>query len=205
MIGHHHSRDYIGALEAERRAGRRDFHPLVQSALHGDAAAWNSIVRRFTRRLSGVVRSHRVGAADVDDIVQTTFIRLYENIDSLRDPDALPAWLETTARRETLKTLRAAARERPLEDDVVESLPAPPVVDERVAEEVGAELRRAIEQLPERQRRVLQLLDAPDAPSYEEISQRLRMPVGSIGPTRGRALERLRRDQRLAAAAMDCE
>ena len=209
MSGLHHNRDYVAAVDAERRsaasarrrAGSVELEALVRAAARGEEAAWSSLVGRFTRRLTRLVQSYRVPAQDAEDVVQTTFVRLYDHIDSLRDPKALPGWLDTTARREALKCIRAARRECPLDGGVLENLPAPHELDERPSEALDAELDQAIERLPERQRALLRLLDSNEALSYEEISSRLEMPIGSIGPTRGRALTRLRADGRLVAVA----
>src|SRR3954447_159649 len=127
----HHQPAYVAALDAERRARARSSRPsselerLVWAAAQGDESAWSLLVSRFRSRLTRIVRSHRVPPQDVDDVVQTTFIRLYENLGNLREPNALPGWLETTARRETVRSIRAMLRERPLEVNQLEDLPAP--------------------------------------------------------------------------------
>src|SRR4051794_22696199 len=101
---HHHQRAYVAALDSERRAQAQaartgnDLDRLVRAAANGEQSAWNTIVSRFTRRLTRLVQSHRVPAHDVEDVVQITFIKLYENLGNLRDPNALPGWLDTTAR-----------------------------------------------------------------------------------------------------------
>ena len=198
---HHQNREYVRALDDERRARTGDLEPLVRAAKRGDESAWHAIVQRFTRRLSRVVRSGRVPAADVDDIVQTTFVSLYENLDSVRDANALPGWLATTARREMLRTRGRAAREVPLDVDTLEHVAEPAACDEPPSAELIAAFESALEQLPERQRELMRLLSSTAEPSYEEISRRLPIPIGSIGPTRGRAVDRLRRDPELAAVA----
>lgn len=212
MIGtHHHNRGYVAALDAERsakaakRAENHDLENLVRAAASGEHEAWSSIVRRFTQRLSRVARAHRIGATEVEDVVQTTFVRLYEQIDTLRDPNALPAWLDTTARRESLRHLRRAGRERPLDAGIVENLPARPQPEaEIVKPELSAALHAAVGRLSERQRNVIELLFKDESLNYEEISDLLDMPIGSIGPTRGRALARLHEEgTRLAGLAAE--
>src|ERR1700761_830445 len=99
MLAHHHARAYVSAVDAERRGD--DLERLVRQAAEGEHEAWDTLVRRFTRRLTRVARAHRVASADVEDIVQITFVRLHEQIGNLRDPNALPYWLDTTARRES--------------------------------------------------------------------------------------------------------
>ena len=208
---HHHQPDYVAALDTERRASASaraarpresgDLARLVRAAARGEEAAWSAIVARFTRPLSRIVQAQRVPAADVDDVVQVTFVRLHQHIGTLREPAALPGWLATTARREAVRSLSRLRREWPLDADVVEAIAAPAGSDLPPAARLSAELAHAIDRLPELQRELLWLLSSDPAPSYAEISRTLAMPVGSIGPTRGRAVRRLRRDRRLAAAA----
>src|SRR4051794_39215779 len=117
---HHHARTYVSVVEAERRAARRqlggatDLERLVHDAVGGDESAWAVIVRRFTRRLTSLARAYRVGSQDVEDIVQATWVHLFEDIHRLRDPNALSGWLDTTARRESIRRRRESAREDPL-------------------------------------------------------------------------------------------
>jgi RNA polymerase sigma factor (sigma-70 family) len=197
---HHHVGAFIHAVGDARSDGARDLERLVEAAAGGHEAAWRAIVARFVHRLGRIAQTYRLPANDVDDIVQATFVRLYENLGTLRDPRALSPWLETTARREALKRLRAGARECPLPEDIERSLQAVATVDEYADEDLAIKLRRAIDRLPRRQRELMRLFDSPDDLSYEEISRRLAMPVGSIGPTRARALANLRDDQELLAA-----
>jgi RNA polymerase sigma factor (sigma-70 family) len=165
----------------------------VRLARMGDPEAWAEIVRRFEDILRAVVRGHRLSSADAADVIQTTWLRLAENLDRLHDPSRVGAWLATTARRECLRTLRKLSRERP-----AENLPEPPhggvaPVDRRLLQaERDAALWAAFARLSPRDQRLLRMLVADPQPSYEEIGKALAMPTGSIGPTRGRALQRLR-------------
>ncbi len=174
---------------------------LVSAAARGDQSAWAELVARFRTHLTRLVRAQRVPAHDVEDVVQITFIRCYENLGNLRDPDALPGWLDTTARRETLRTIQVMLRERPVEAGEFAELPAPDEPVERDEAALRAEVERAIRELPERQRTLMEALR--EELSYEEISARHGMPIGSIGPTRGRALERLRGDAALREVAQE--
>jgi RNA polymerase sigma factor (sigma-70 family) len=201
---HHQTREYVRAFDDERRARAGDLEPLVRAAARGDESAWSTIVERFTRRLNRVVRSGRIPAADVDDIVQTTFVRLYEHLDSVRDANALPGWLATTARREMFRKLSRTTREVPFEIDAAEGFAAPVAYDDGPSETLLTTFQDALDRLPEHQRALLRLLSSDEDLSYEEISQRLAIPIGSIGPTRGRAIDRLRTDPELAAVAA-CE
>jgi DNA-directed RNA polymerase specialized sigma24 family protein len=113
----------------------------------------------------------------------------------VREPAAIGAWLETTARRECLQVIRSAQRERPTDADLDDGNAVPAVDETRLVEAERAHaLRGAVERLPNRQRRLMMLLLAEAAPGYTEIARALDMPIGSIGPTRGRALSSLRRD-----------
>ena len=174
---------------------------LVTAASRGDDSAWAELVARFNSHLTWVARSQRVPAHDVEDIVQVTFIRLYENLGSLRDVNALPGWLDTTARRETLRSIQKMLRERPLDAEALAELPSPEEPAEDTDELLKAELQRAIAELPQRQRILMEALS--QELGYDEISERFDMPIGSIGPTRGRAMERLRDDRSLRAAWQD--
>jgi RNA polymerase sigma factor (sigma-70 family) len=192
--------------KADRLAARRrlprdpgEVERLVIAASAGDTAAWSSLVNRFAARLRAVVRGHRLAAQDAEDVVQTTWLRLLEHIDRVREPFAVGAWLETTARRESLRVLRASQRERPTESERLDFEPVAPVAERRlVASDDRVALARAMTALAPRDRQLLSTLFADPAPSYEEISRTLGIPIGSIGPTRGRILARLRRDPALA-------
>lgn len=166
---------------------------LLQLAAAGDRAAWGALVDRYERLLWGIARSHRLDQSSAADVVQTTWMRLVEHIDTLRNPDALAGWLATTARNECLRMLRHQSRQVPTEDDRIPSDTVPPVDDARLLEqERDVELWHAFATLSARCQSLLRLLTTEPAPSYEEIGAALGMAVGSIGPTRGRCLESLR-------------
>jgi RNA polymerase sigma factor (sigma-70 family) len=173
---------------------------LVNAARAGDARAWDEIVKRFGGTLRAVTRGFRLNPADAEDVIQTTWLRLLRSIDRIEDPGALKAWLVTTARRESLRSLQGRTREVPSEQPILEQVPDPVLPDERLVEdERRRAVRTAIEDLPAKARALLQLLlNRPDY-SYEEVSAKLGMPIGSIGPTRGRLLAGLRRHPALLA------
>jgi RNA polymerase sigma factor (sigma-70 family) len=165
----------------------------VRLAAQGDGQAWSEIVAEFEGLLWAVARTHRLCHADQADVVQTTWLRFAENLDRLREPARLGAWLATTARRECLRILRASARELP--DAEPPELPAGeprPIEGALIEAERDAALRSALRRLSARDQALLLMLVADSAPSYEQIGAALGMPIGSIGPTRGRALARLR-------------
>lgn len=167
---------------------------LVSRAADGDQVAWDQLVADLTGLLWAVARGNGLDGADAADVVQTTWLRLAENLHRLRDPERVSAWLVTTARRESLRTLRGAQRDVPVG---VEVLGADCAVGDDLAEpllqaEQGARLWGAFSTLPTLCRSLLRVLLADPAPSYAEVSAALDMPVGSIGPRRQRCLERLR-------------
>jgi RNA polymerase sigma factor (sigma-70 family) len=170
---------------------------LFRRAEAGDRDAWNAIVDRYTKLLWSVARAHRLGDADAADVVQTTWLRLVEHFGRVEDPECLPGWLATTARRECLRTLRRSGRELvgDREDalqEVVDDQAAP--VDARLlTEERDIALWGCFQRLSERCQRLLRILMATPPPDYRTVSVALGVPVGSIGPTRGRCLDQLRR------------
>ena len=188
--------------QQERRTPRTGAKArLVDDAARGDQAAWNELVARYSGLLWAIARAHRLTGGDAADVVQTTWLRLIEHLPAIRNPEGVGAWLATTARRECLRTLRHSVRCRPLAD--MDAVLAPDLQrpDERLLlQERDAGVRRAFERLPASDQALLRLLTADPAPSYQEISAALEMPIGSIGPTRGRALERLRRELHAAGA-----
>jgi len=173
---------------------------LMQRASEGDQAAWNAIVERFSGLVWSVARAHRLSQPEAADVTQTTWLRLVENLDRINDPDRLGGWLATTARRECLRHIRLRGREVMVEDDTYFEAPAAETAESMliVAERDGA-LRRGFARLSERCQALLRLLAAPEPPSYDEISAALEMPIGAIGPTRARCLDKLRRTPELAA------
>jgi RNA polymerase sigma factor (sigma-70 family) len=167
---------------------------LVRLAASGERAAWESLVERYEGLLWGVARSHRLDAASASDVVQTTWLKLLEHVDELRNPDALSGWLATTARNECLRVLRHQARTIPTEDDRIPEDSMPSNLDAQLLErERDAALWRAFATLSARCQTLLRMLASDPAPTYDDVSAALGMPIGSIGPTRGRCLETLRR------------
>lgn len=157
---------------------------LVTRASTGDNDAWRELVDRHTPVVWAVIRAHRLRGADAADVMQNTWVALTENLDRLRRPDRLPAWLTTTARRECLRVLAAGSREVPLED--VEPLP---VFENDGEQEVWAALSR----LPRRCRELLSLLVHAPELTYVQLSRALGLKVSSLDRTKGRCLDQLRR------------
>ncbi len=166
---------------------------LVRRAGGGEQEAWNAIVDRFENLLWSVGRAHRLGTGDAADVVQTTWLRLLENLHRIEDPERLAGWLVTTARRESLRLLRRAGRE--VLDDTMLDLAdesAPGVDAALLEQERDAALWEFFSLLPERCQRLLRILMAAESAAYAEIAAAMDMPIGAIGPTRMRCLDKLR-------------
>jgi RNA polymerase sigma factor (sigma-70 family) len=175
---------------------------LVERAAGGDELAWGALVDEFGDLVRAVARAHRLGDADVADVAQTTWLRLFEHLGRLHEPARVGAWLATTARRESLRVLRRRAQQVPTAEPPERADDRPGQDAWVVAAERDAVLRTALGRLAARDQQLLRLLVAEPAPSYAEISERLDMPIGSIGPTRGRCLQRLAREaERLGLTA----
>ena len=167
---------------------------LVRRAASGDAEAWSVLVSRFAGLVWSIARAHGLKPSQSADVSQTTWLRFAEHLDRLREPERAGSWLATTARREAAKVSRDGRREMMLDpwEDVqpidYEALPE----DALLAQERQLQVQRAVALLPERCRDLLLALAADEPLPYSELSIWLDMPLGSIGPTRGRCLRHLR-------------
>jgi RNA polymerase sigma factor (sigma-70 family) len=166
---------------------------LMRAAAAGDQTAWNELVERFQGLVWATARAHRLSHADAADVAQTTWLRLVEHLDRIRDPERLGGWLATTARNESLRLIRLGGRELSSDEaDVFESPGGDAPELALLTEERDTALWRAFRKLSEQCQTLLRLLVSQDEPSYEDVSAALDMPVGAIGPTRMRCLEKLR-------------
>jgi RNA polymerase sigma factor (sigma-70 family) len=170
---------------------------LVRHAAEGHRWAWEGLVAQYSRLIWAMTRDFKLPENDAADVVQVTWLRLLEHIDRIEHPDRIGSWLATTARHECLRHLAAGRRVLLVHDDddaMVDPVFHQPEVDERLlADERAQAVREALSMLPSRWQRLVELLLMSDPPiSYLEISDQLGLPIGSIGPTRGRCLERLR-------------
>ena len=176
--------------------GTLDVAELVRRAARGDRSAWERLVDQFSRLIWAMTRDFKLAETDAADVVQATWLRLLEHIDRIEYPERIGSWLATTARHECLRHLAAGKRVMVVQDDhdaFSEAVSHQPDVDERLlAEERAQAVRDALSTLPTRSQRLLEMLMADPPISYTEISDQLGVPIGSIGPTRGRCLERLR-------------
>ena len=181
----------------------RSITDLVTRARHGDQRAWDDLVERYAPLVWAICRRYQLGRADAEDVHQIIWLQLVSRLGKIRDPAALPGWLATTTRRECVRVLRAARGPRaaePVPD--TETIPdeqALTAEQELLAAERHAALREALGRLPlSYQRLIGKLIEDPPL-TYAQISAALNIPVGSIGPLRGRCLDQLRRDPAIAA------
>lgn len=180
-------------------AGDQSLAALVGAASAGDAQAWDELVERYASLVVAVCRRFRLTDADLHDVSQTVWLRLVEHLPDLREPRALPGWLVTTAKRECLRVI-GLSRGQVLVDEPPEPRGAGDDADaDLLAAERRSALREAFADLPRAWRELMALLLVDPPLPYAEISRRLGMPIGSIGPTRARCIERLRAAAPLAA------
>jgi len=182
------------AATPEREAAALDVARLVQRAAEGDRWAWERLVDQYSRLIWAMTRDFKLVESDANDVAQATWLRLLEHIDRLENPARIASWLAVTARRECLRTLAARKKFVLVRDDAdLGDVAHEPEIDERLlANERAQAVREALSRLPWHWQRLVELLMADPPASYAEISDQLGLPVGSIGPTRGRCLERLR-------------
>lgn len=185
--------------DAEELVGRsRDgddeaWAEVVERVVAGDGDVWSALVDRYASLVWAVARGFRLADADAADVHQTVWLRLGEHVERIREPGRLPGWLSTTTRNECLRLVRRQGRELP--DDEPDEAPTEPVVgpEELVLDdERDAAVWRAFAGLSARCRQLLRLLVIDPDLGYAEVAEVMGMPVGSLGPTRSRCLDRLR-------------
>ena len=180
---------------------------LVARVGDGDQEAWNEIVERYSPLVWSICLRYQLNREDIDDVNQNVWLLLVEHIGSLREAAALPGWLATTTKHEALRVLRAARRRDyaglPPEDQMPLDPTDTTVEQELIVAERNVALRLAFAELPHRCHELLSLLMCDPPPAYAHISATLGIPVGSIGPTRSRCLDRLRRSPHLVGVLGD--
>ncbi len=179
----------------EQEPGAHNVARLVRRAADGDLQAWERLVDQYARLIWSITGEFKLAESDAADVTQTTWLRLLEHINRIERPDRVGSWLAATARHECLRSI--AARKKVVLGhygyDLEAVVSAEPEVDERLlADERTQVVREALTSLPRLWQRLLEMLVADPPASYAEISEQLGLPVGSIGPTRGRCLARLR-------------
>jgi RNA polymerase sigma factor (sigma-70 family) len=176
---------------------------LVARARDGDDRAWGELVARYAPLVMAVCRRHHLGEADTLDVAQGVWLTLLEHLDTIREPAALPGWIATTTRRECLHLLTGkGGRQR---QELVGEVDGATIdltdeLDDMIVRaERHAALLGALADLPPQHRQLVALLIHDPPLGYTEIGRRLDMPVGSIGPTRARCLEKIRNHPAVAA------
>ena len=175
---------------------------LVLASAKGDEAAWNALVRRYAPLVLAVIRNYQMAAADVQDVSQTVWLRLVEHLSDLRAPEALPGWLVTTTQRECSRYQRREQKTLPVDPHSDGIMNQGTTVDpdlDILRAELRQALRDGLEELPARDQQLLRLRAADPPMSYQEISKLTGMPVGSIGPSLRRSLDRLRQTKAVQA------
>lgn len=171
---------------------------LVRQAAAGSEDAWNQLVTGHRQLLHSIARGFRMNEEEASDAMQATWLALLTQMGRLRDPERVSGWLASTMRRECLRTVRRRRREHLVDPSLdplvrtVEDADETGVDHELLLAERNAAVWRAVDQLAPRQRQLLHVLAATPTPAYAEIADRLQMAVGTIGPTRLKALHRLR-------------
>jgi len=175
---------------------------LVIRARNGDKQAWDALVERYAPLIWSICHRHRLGNADAEDVNQSVWLLLVDQLAALREPAALPGWLATTTQRECGRVLRAARRTQPGGQVLEDSIPDEQAVvadEELLKAERHAALREAFTCLPPSCQQLIAILIQDPPVPYAQISAELGIPVGSIGPTRRRCLDKLRSHPAIAA------
>ena len=172
----------------------QDTSELVRRAAAGDGLAWRQLVDGLGPMLRRVSSTYRLGDAEAADAIATVWLKLVENIGSLRDGSAVAGWLATTLRRECFARASARSREQPVADFAAVDEPVDVIDFDRWLLDADRRhlVHRAMMKFSEQHRRLIGMLFADPAPSYANISASLAIPIGSIGPTRRRLLGKLR-------------
>ena len=175
---------------------------LLTRAQAGDQRAWDALVERYAPLVWSICRRYELGGADASDAGQNIWLRLVDHLGNIRDPAALPGWLATTTRRECIRVLRARSSPAALLALDAENIPDEQTglaEQEPLTAERHAALREAFTHMPAGcQRLIAMLIDDPPVP-YAKISAELGIPIGSIGPTRSRCLDKLRQHPAITA------
>lgn len=179
------------SLAADRKAR---VERLVCAARAGSDDAVGELVSEFSPLLWQIARATGLSTANSEDVVQKVWLKLLEHLHAIREPSALSAWLVTTTRREAWHARATERREVPSEQDWMAAMPdpQPSAEDMAVADDQRRELWDAMSKLPQHCQRLLRIVAFVPRPDYDVLGHALGMRRGSIGPTRGRCLAKLR-------------
>jgi RNA polymerase sigma factor (sigma-70 family) len=167
---------------------------LMQSAAAGSEPALGEIVTELSPLLWQVARAAGLSSGDAEDVLQTVWMRLIAHLDDIRSPAALTAWLVVTARREAWRVRAAGRRQLPADQDWLAALPdeGPTSEEQAIVDDQRRALWTAIARLSPRCQELLRIIAFVPRPDYAVVAGQLGIPRGSVGPTRGRCLEKLR-------------
>lgn len=186
----------LGAPQSvvSRRMGGEEIGDLLRDAARGDSAAWSQLVDEFGGLVLSVARGYRLGDASTDDVVQTVWLRLAEHCHRINEPAKLAGWLATTTRNEAIRVQRSQARVAPAPDVDGDPVGLQRPLDESLLDsETHAEVLQAFRALDHETREFLSLVCTEPPLDYKTIAELTGRPVGSIGPTRARCLDKLRK------------
>lgn len=184
-------------LHVSKTHSTADLPRLVMRCKNGDPKAWEKIVDRFSSLVYSSARRVGLGDADSEDVCQTVFIKLYQNLDRIENPEAIAGWLAVTASREAIRVNKIAQKSVTLDEDAP-GLEETLVSEEALADELASvsqsvdQIVSVLSELREKCKKLLTALYLEDDPSYIEIAKSTGIPIGSIGPTRARCIEQLR-------------
>jgi RNA polymerase sigma factor (sigma-70 family) len=166
----------------------------LRRAQAGERGALDEVVRELNPVLWQVARAQGLGVEDAADVVQTSWLELLRRLSEIRSPQALTAWLVTATRREAWRVRERSRRHLPDGTAVLSTAPDPDPepADQLLTDERDRALWRSFRRLPGRCRELLRIVAQVDRPDYQAVSAELGVPHGSIGPTRGRCLAKLR-------------
>jgi RNA polymerase sigma factor (sigma-70 family) len=177
---------------------------LVALALQGNQRAWHDLVQRYSPLVSSVIRRFRMNDSDADDVRQNLWMRLVEHLKDIREPRALPGWVMTTTRNEAIRVLAGKRRTEPVDpqqDDRLDNIEHTEPDADLIRAEHRAAVHAGLRELRPEHRELIELTFADTPISYQQISTRLGIPIGSIGPTRARCLKKLERTAAIRALA----
>jgi RNA polymerase sigma factor (sigma-70 family) len=193
------------AWKGHAMGGDPSVSALVARVCDGDQEAWNELVERYSPLVWSICQRYQLSRQDADDVGQSVWLLLVENIGRLREAAALPGWLATTTRHEVFRVMRVARRhdhaDLPPDGQIPGDADAATIEEELIVAENHAALRAAFAELPPNCHDLLSLLVTDPPLAYAAISTMLGIPVGSIGPKRARCLDRLRRSPHLTGHA----
>jgi RNA polymerase sigma factor (sigma-70 family) len=172
-----------------------DLGQVIADAVAGDQLSFQIIVDRHAGLVWSIIRSYRLSRSDGEDAAQGVWLAVVQHLGQLREPDRLPGWIATTTRRECLSVIKRTSRVPESSNEVLERLAAKDTDPDRalLISERSRALAEAFADLDERCRELLSLLGTDPPLQYQDVAEVLAIPIGAIGPTRTRCLEKIRR------------